>query len=78
MEGFDVIVIGFGSGLKVANTAASQGLDVAIVEKGPLGDTHLNRGCIPSKILIHEVVIAMKSGEGTVDNITSPSTYIQP
>lgn len=26
---------------------------MAIVEKGPLGGTCLNRGCIPSKMLIH-------------------------
>jgi mycothione reductase len=37
----------------VANAAANQGLMVAIVEKGRMGGTCLNRGCIPSKLLIH-------------------------
>lgn len=50
---FDLIVIGSGSGLDVANAIASRGLKVAIVEKGPMGGTCLNRGCIPSKMLLH-------------------------
>lgn len=53
MEKFDLIVIGSGSGLDVAVAAAEYGLKVAIIEKGPLGGTCLNRGCIPSKMLIH-------------------------
>lgn len=53
MKGYDVVVIGSGSGLDVANAAANRGLEVALLEKGPLGGTCLNRGCIPSKMLIH-------------------------
>jgi dihydrolipoamide dehydrogenase len=50
---FDLVVIGSGTGLDVANWAAQAGWRVALVEKGPLGGTCLNRGCIPSKLLIH-------------------------
>ena len=50
---FDLIVIGAGSGLDVANTAAQKGLSVALIEKDKMGGTCLNRGCIPSKLLIH-------------------------
>ena len=39
--------------MNVASSALEQGLKVAIVEKGPLGGTCLNRGCIPSKIMIY-------------------------
>ncbi|WP_408958429.1 dihydrolipoyl dehydrogenase [Natrinema sp. 74] len=53
MEEYDFIVIGSGSGLDVANVAANQGLSVAVVEKGRLGGTCLNRGCIPSKDLLY-------------------------
>lgn len=53
MKKFDLIVIGAGSGLNISSAAADQGLKVAIVEKGPMGGTCLNRGCIPSKMLIH-------------------------
>ena len=51
---FDLMVIGAGSGLDVAAAAAAaSGMKVAIVEEGPMGGTCLNRGCIPTKILIH-------------------------
>ena len=53
MEEFDLIVIGSGSGLEVSSMAAERGLSVAMVEQGPFGGTCLNRGCIPSKMLIH-------------------------
>ncbi len=58
MKKFDLIVIGAGSGLNVSAAAADRGLKVAIVEKGPMGGTCLNRGCIPSKILIHSAEVA--------------------
>ncbi|HET9807561.1 MAG TPA: dihydrolipoyl dehydrogenase [Nitrososphaeraceae archaeon] len=57
MEKFDLIVIGSGSGLDVANAAAQKGLKVAIIEKYKLGGTCLNTGCIPSKLLIHSADI---------------------
>jgi dihydrolipoamide dehydrogenase len=53
MKKFDLIVIGAGSGLDVMSAAAAKGMNVALVEEGPMGGTCLNRGCIPSKILIH-------------------------
>jgi mycothione reductase len=59
MRKFDLIVIGTGSGLDVANAAASSDMSVCVVEKGPLGGTCLNRGCIPSKIIIHSADLAM-------------------
>lgn len=60
MQEFELIVIGSGSGLDVANAAAQKGLHVAIIEKDRMGGTCLNRGCIPSKLLIHSAdVIGM-------------------
>ena len=53
VEKFDLIVIGGGSGLDVANAIFQHGLKVAIIEKDRMGGTCLNRGCIPSKLLIH-------------------------
>jgi len=58
MKKFDVIVIGSGAGLEVASFAAERGMSVAIIEEGPLGGTCLNRGCIPSKMLIHSADVA--------------------
>ncbi|SEP82197.1 dihydrolipoyl dehydrogenase [Natrinema salaciae] len=57
MEEYDVLVIGSGSGLDVANAAANQGWSVAVVEKGRLGGTCLNRGCIPSKMLLYHATV---------------------
>ena len=53
MQEVDFLVIGSGSGLDVANAAANREQSVAVVEKGPLGGTCLNRGCIPSKMLLY-------------------------
>ena len=53
MNKFDLMVIGSGSGLEISSEAAERGLSVAVVEEGPFGGTCLNRGCIPSKMLIH-------------------------
>src|SRR3989338_1631772 len=57
MKSFDLIVIGSGSGLDVAVGAAERGLKNAIIEQGPLGGTCLNRGCIPSKMIIHSAEV---------------------
>ena len=53
MKKFDVIVVGSGSGLKAVWSALGEGLEVALVDKGPLNGTCLNTGCIPSKVMIH-------------------------
>ncbi|MBI2019082.1 dihydrolipoyl dehydrogenase [Candidatus Daviesbacteria bacterium] len=53
MRKFDVIVVGSGAGLEIASYAAEHNLSAALIEEGPLGGTCLNRGCIPSKMLIH-------------------------
>lgn len=50
---YDVIVVGSGAGMNVAATAVDLGLKVAVIDKDPLGGTCLNRGCIPSKVLIY-------------------------
>lgn len=55
---YDVVVIGSGGGTKLVRPVADLGKKVAIIEKGPLGGTCLNRGCIPSKMLIHTAQIA--------------------
>ena len=52
MKNYDVIVVGSGSGMIIANEAVDHGFSVALVDKGPLGGTCLNVGCIPSKMLI--------------------------
>lgn len=55
---FDLIVIGSGSGLDVANAVYQHGLKVAVIEKDKIGGTCLNRGCVPSKLLIHSADVS--------------------
>jgi len=63
MKKFDVITIGSGGGSKISSPAASMGLKVAVIEKDSLGGTCLNRGCIPSKMLIHPADVAIEIKE---------------
>ncbi|MFO7927195.1 MAG: dihydrolipoyl dehydrogenase [Halobacteriota archaeon] len=70
MNEVDLLVIGSGSGLDVANAAVNRGLSVAVVEKGPLGGTCLNRGCIPSKLLLYHADVLEtieRAGEFHID-----------
>ena len=53
MKKYDVVVIGSGSGGEIVDAALGNGFSVAWVDKGPLGGTCLNVGCIPSKMLIY-------------------------
>jgi len=52
MRDFDLIVLGAGNSADVYRAADAAGLRTAVVEKGPLGGTCPNRGCIPSKLLL--------------------------
>jgi dihydrolipoamide dehydrogenase len=53
MKQYDVIVIGSGAGTIIVDEAVAKGLKVALVDKGPIGGTCLNLGCVPSKVLIY-------------------------
>ena len=53
MKEFDLIVIGSGAGMNVASNAVAHGMNVAVIDRGPLGGTCLNRGCIPSKVMLY-------------------------
>ena len=54
MDKYDLIVIGAGPGGYVAAIRGAQkGLHVAVVEADRVGGTCLNRGCIPTKAMIH-------------------------
>ena len=54
MKRYDVIVVGAGDvGLGIAFKASSGNLKVALIDKGQVGGTCVNYGCVPSKTLIH-------------------------
>ena len=54
MSDYQLIVIGAGpGGYTAALTAAKLGLKSAVIESGDCGGTCLNRGCVPTKALLH-------------------------
>lgn len=55
----DIIIIGAGpGGYETAARAASAGKKVILIERGHLGGTCLNRGCIPTKALCRSAEVA--------------------
>mgnify|MGYP003282795908 FL=1 len=51
---YDLVVIGAGPGGYVsAAAAARKGMKTALIENRQLGGTCLNRGCIPTKTIMH-------------------------
>lgn len=63
MKEYGLIVIGSGAGMNTVDAGLERGLKVAVVEEGPLGGTCLNRGCIPSKVLIHAADVIREAQE---------------
>ncbi|MDR3302698.1 MAG: NAD(P)/FAD-dependent oxidoreductase [Spirochaetaceae bacterium] len=63
---FDLIIIGAGcAGAGAAYKARSLGLSVCIVENRDVGGTCLNRGCIPTKTLLHSAALLDDSRNGS-------------
>lgn len=57
-EKFDLIVIGGGpGGYTAAIKAAKIGMRAALIESSQLGGTCLNRGCVPTKAMLHSANI---------------------
>lgn len=51
---FDLFVIGAGSGgVRASRIAANHGAKVAVAERGPLGGTCVNVGCVPKKLFVY-------------------------
>ena len=75
---FNVVVLGGGpGGYEAAIRCAQYGLNTALIEARDLGGTCLNRGCIPTKALLHgaevvgtvknSAVYGIKTGEVSLD-----------
>ena len=63
MNTSDVLIIGSGGGTKIAQALARLGKHVVVIERDRAGGTCLNRGCIPSKMLIHPAGLARRLRE---------------
>lgn len=67
---FDLLVIGAGpGGYTAAARAAKLGLSTAIVEERSWGGTCLNRGCIPTKTLLHASEVYRSAADGAAIGI---------
>jgi len=68
----DLIIIGAGpGGYETAVRAAKRGLQTIIIERGPLGGTCLNAGCIPTKCLCHSAEVLEEVRSAASLGITS-------
>ncbi len=56
-KNYDLVIVGAGSGNMIPNDELAD-WQIAIVETDRFGGTCLNRGCIPSKMLVHTADIA--------------------
>ena len=57
-ENYDLVIIGGGpGGYATALYGAAAGLRIAMIEKGKVGGTCLNRGCIPAKELLETATV---------------------
>ncbi len=71
MPTYDVVIIGAGPGGYVAAIRTAQlGGRVAIVERGALGGTCLNVGCIPTKALLHGAALARHAATAAKAGLT--------
>lgn len=69
----DIIIIGAGpGGYETAVSAARRGLKVALMERGELGGTCLNRGCIPTKTLCRSAEVAVNVREAAAFGVELP------
>ena len=76
MQHFDVAVLGAGSGLIISEAALKKGLDCAVIEKGAWGGTCLNRGCIPSKMLVYPADLIRQAQRGKAVGVDFPEPKI--
>ncbi|MBM9578711.1 dihydrolipoyl dehydrogenase [Leptospira sp. 201903070] len=72
MKQYDIIVIGTGGGTKLVTPPSKLGYKVAVIEKESPGGTCLNRGCIPSKMLIYPAEILTLAKHSEKFQITFP------
>ena len=75
---YDLIILGGGPGGYVsAIIGAKKGLKVLLVEKDRVGGVCLNRGCIPTKTMIHYAKLLEKVNSSIKSNIFGDLRYLR-
>ena len=76
MYDFDLIVVGGGpGGYEAALHAAKLGLKTALIEKDFVGGTCLNRGCIPTKALLHASSVYEEAKNGAALGVVCEPSF---
>ena len=76
MSDYQLLVIGAGpGGYTAALRAAKLGLHTAIVERREVGGTCLNRGCIPTKTLLHASQVYHDAANGASVGVHGALSY---
>ena len=76
-ELYDLIIIGGGpAGTHAADEAAKNGLKTALIEADALGGTCLNRGCIPTKTLLHTAELCREAKSGAEIGLVTPEVSV--
>jgi pyruvate/2-oxoglutarate dehydrogenase complex dihydrolipoamide dehydrogenase (E3) component len=71
----DAVVIGAGqAGPSLAARLASEGMKLAIVERGNFGGTCVNNGCTPTKAMVASAYAAHIAGRGSDFGVVIPGT----
>ncbi len=74
---YDVVAIGGGSaGVSFARHAADAGAKVLLIERGQIGGTCVNRGCVPKKLLWTVADALWRSGGLTRSGILGPTPQV--
>ncbi len=71
MKEYDVIIIGSGAGANLVNDAREHNKTVALVDRGPVGGTCLNVGCIPTKMIVYPADLIMEIRQAKKFGITA-------
>ena len=73
MKSFDLVIIGSGPGGYVAAIRGAQkGLKTAVIESRDVGGTCLNRGCVPTKSMLHSAHLYREALHGGLFGLIAP------
>lgn len=76
MKEYDIVIIGSGAGANLIEDALAHTKTVALLDKGPMGGTCLNLGCIPTKMIVYPADRIMEIREAKKLGIAAQITSV--